>query len=101
MRVIETLLDKTARLLGVGEQGISDLMCALENCKKSGAVSVHTIRSFANYGFPIVEPISTIMGVTTKAVVDDIDNKKVTYEDLVCVISIFAQDIKLRSQYGR
>lgn len=101
MRIIETLLDKTARLIGVGEQGISDLMCALDNCKKSGAVSCHTVRSFANYGFPIVEPIATIRGVSTKDVVADINNKKVTYEDLVCIISIFAQDIKLRSQYGR
>lgn len=101
MTVIETLLDNTANLIGAGEKGRADLLCALANCKASGTVSNNAVRSFANYGFPIVGTIATIKGVPTNDVVKAINEKQVTYEDLVCVISVFAQDIKLRSQYGR
>lgn len=59
------------------------------------------IRVFANYGFPIIKPISIIKNQPTSVVAKAAEDKQITYEDLVCVISIFAQDIKFRSQNGK
>lgn len=105
MSVVKTLLRETVRLMkiepNINTNGVDNLFFALDNCKEAGVATSLTVRTFANYGFPIIQTYATIYGIPTREAVEAVNNHKVTYEDLVCIIGIFAQDIKLRSQYER
>lgn len=101
MSVLETLLCETLRLMRIDTKGADSLLCALNNCKCSGIVGAMEVRAFANYGFPLIQIYATIKGIPTNEAAEIFKSNRVTYEDLVCIIGIFAQDIKLRSQYGR
>lgn len=101
MSIVEILLDETGKLMLIDKEDRESLLCALKNCEKSGVCGVTSLRTFTNYGFPLVQILSTIKKISFIEAAKAFEDKQVTYEDLVCMISIFAQDIKFRSQYGK
>lgn len=104
MSIVKTLLRETVRLMQIepnnNESIINNLFFVLDNCKETGVATSLTVRTFANYGFPLIPIYATIYRIPTTEAVEAVNSHRVTYEDVVCIISIFAQDIKLRSQYG-
>lgn len=101
MSIVETLLDETGKLMQISAEERNTLLCALQNCKHSGVVGVTSLRVFSERGFPFVRILSTVKHINVSDALKMFEDKGVTYEDFVCMIGIFAQDIKLRSQHGK
>lgn len=100
MGIVEILLEETGKLLLLDIEDRKSLLLVLENCKKSGTFGVTSLRTFVERGFPFVQILSNIKKISIKEAAICYERKEVTYEDLLCMISIFAQDIKFRSQHG-
>lgn len=72
---------------------------AVKQACAKGILTKSEVMQLDNQGLPISRILRTILGVTTKDGLDIIlSQNKVTYSDLLCMIGIIAQDIKLRQQ---
>lgn len=70
----------------------------LVNEAKQGGVTHDTIRAFNCAGIPILRIFSNVLRITPSQAVTFVESGKFTYDDLICAISIFTQDINREQQ---
>lgn len=96
MEIIKILLIETIRIIGATAD--LDYLLHLVNEAKQGGVTHDTIRAFNCAGIPILRIFSNVLRITPSQAVSFVESGKFTYDDLICAISIFAQDIKREQQ---
>lgn len=97
MDIIKALINDAITLSGVNAD-TEYLLHILNEVKESGAVTRHTIRAFANAGIPIVSIFGGVLRIDSMQTVTLIENGLFTYDDLICAISIYAQEVKRENQ---
>lgn len=98
MKVINKLLNETCKLMLCDVEDREILQETLNKCRHNGYVSEQDVKQFVSKGFPLYNIWLNILFIPSGDLVSMIKNKQIAFEDLVCALSIFAQDIKLRSQ---
>ena len=70
---------------------------AIEQCRTKGILTKHEMLQLANQGLPIIPILRTMLKVSMLNELESaLDNREVTFEDLLCIIGIIAQDFKIR-----
>lgn len=98
MNIINKIIDDIARSMIMDKEDREKLYLIVQQCKDSGAVSIVNLRQLTSLGIPIVRILVTIQRIPNEAVVGLCEDDKITYEDLLCILSIFAQDLMIRQQ---
>lgn len=98
MEIIKKLIDDIARSMIMDKEDREKLHLIVQQCKGSEVVSITDLRQLTNLGIPIVRILVTILRIPNEAVAGLCEDDKITYEDLLCILSIFAQDIMIRQQ---
>lgn len=98
MKVINKLLEETCRLMLIDIEDREVLQIVLDRCRENGYITEQDAKQFTLKGFPLYNIWLNILFIPSGDLVSLIKNKQLYFEDLVCALSIFAQDIKLRSQ---
>lgn len=96
MEIIKILLIETIRIIGATAD--SNYLLHLVNEAKRSGVTHDTIRAFACAGIPLLRIFSNVLRIEPSQAVSFVESGKFTYDDLICAISIFAQDIKREQQ---
>ena len=82
----------------------SKIEIVIDNVKKNGYLQFQDVRELANIGIPIVSVISGVLRISTQQAFElirydkDKPAEKITYQDLIIILGIIAQDFKLRSK---
>lgn len=97
MKAIDKLLEETCRLMLCDVEDRETLQMALNRCRINGYVEEQDVKKFISNGFPLYSIWLNILFIPSGDLIGLIKNKQLYFEDLVCALSIFAQDIKLRS----
>lgn len=98
MNIINNLIDDIAHSMIMDKEDREKLHLIVQQCKDSGAVSIIDLRQLTSLGIPIVKMLVTILRIPNEAVAGLCKDHKITYEDLLCILSIFAQDLMIRQQ---
>ena len=100
MDIIKNLLSDVITLSGVTAD-LDSLLHNLDDATTNGVVTRHTIIVFANAGIPIISIFSGVLHIDNTQTVALIENGRFSYDDLICAISIYAQEIKREYQIRR
>lgn len=72
---------------------------AIENCKAKGVLTKQELWQLDRQGLPISRILTTIIKPAhTDGLISLLDSRKITYDDLVCMIDIIAQDAEQQRQ---
>lgn len=94
--IAEKLIDHIIHTSGADARTVR---IAIENCKAKGVLTKQEVMQLDNQGLPISRILKTILQPTAPNGLDVIlDTKKITYDDLICMIGIIAQDLELQRQ---
>lgn len=56
---------------------------------------------FTNYGIPIMRVLANILNEPITGIAEKINNKEMSYQDLICALSVIAQDFKVMEQKNK
>lgn len=79
----------------------------IDNVKRNGYLQAQDVRELANVGLPIVTVISGVLRISNQQTFELLryDNDKrtgnITYQDLIMILGIIAQDWKFREQLAK
>lgn len=76
----------------------SEIESVIENVKTKRYLQMQDVRQLQKIGIPVIPIISSIMKVNTEQAFCLIGNCKISYQDIMVILGIIAQDLKLRSQ---
>lgn len=77
----------------------NQVMIAIELCRTKGILTKQEIMQLDNQGLPISRIIRTIFHMKQEHPIEIIlDRYPVTYNDLMCMIGIIAQDVMLKQK---
>lgn len=93
--VEKKLILDVCRLLRNNEKNV---VLAVRLCKEKGVLTIEEARQLTSDGIPVVTIIGTVLGITTEEACKQVLDRKITYDDLLCILGIFAQDLMQRSQ---
>lgn len=98
MNIINKIIDDIARSMIMDKEDREKLHLIVQQCKGSRVVNITDLRQLTSLGIPIVRILVTILRIPNEAVAGLCEDDKITYEDLLCILSIFAQDLLVRKQ---
>lgn len=96
--VIERLLEDISKIMRMDKISQERFVLVLSICQQQKFMGIHEFRQLTELGIPIGKILKTILIAPMEQVRNTIENKSVSYEDLICCISIFAQDLMFRNQ---
>lgn len=94
--ITEKLIEYITSSIGADQHQVQ---IAIEQCRAKGVLTKQEVMQLDNQRLPVSRILRTILSITTKDGLDIVlSQNKVTYSDLLCMIGIIAQDIKLQQQ---
>jgi len=94
--ITEKLIEHITSSIGADHHQVR---IAIEQCRAKGVLTKQEVMQLDNQGLPVSMILRTILSITTKDGLDIVlSQHKITYHDLVCMIGIIAQDVKLQQQ---
>lgn len=96
--IIERLLKNISSAIGMSESDLRNLQIALRNCEICNYIRPYEARIFTNYGIPIMQVLANILNEPITRIAEKINNKEMSYQDLICALSVIAQDFKVMEQ---
>lgn len=96
--IIERLLKNISSAIGMSESDLRNLQVALRNCEICNYIRPYEARIFTNYGIPIMQVLANILNEPITGIAEKINNKEMSYQDLICALSVIAQDFKVMEQ---
>lgn len=66
-------------------------LIAFQQCKLIGFLTVHEAMQISEIGFPVYTIIGTVLGTNSIDARNQVVEGKITYDDLLCILGIFAQ----------
>lgn len=76
----------------------NEVFSAFQQCKLIGFLRIPEATKLIENGFPIFAIIGTVLRTNALDARNQIVEGKITYDDLLCALGIFAQDLMQRSQ---
>lgn len=98
MDIVDILIEDTAKIMNLDTADRQKLQIAASEVRRKGILTFIDLRVFVESGFPLVSILANITKMPSQTVIDNIKLGLFSYSDFCCAISIFAQDIKLRTQ---
>lgn len=98
MDIVDILIDDIAKIMNLDTADRQKLQVAASEVRRKGVLTHVDFRVFVESGFPLVSILANITRQRLQSVVDGISLGLFSYSDFCCAISVFAQDIKLRTQ---
>ena len=98
MDIVDILIEDTAKIMNLDTADRQRLQTAASEVRRKGILTHVDFRVFVESGFPLVSILANITRQRLQSVVDGISLGLFSYSDFCCAISVFAQDIKLRTQ---
>lgn len=99
--IIERLLKNISSAIGMSESDLRNLQVALRNCEICNYIRPYEARIFTNYGIPIMQVLANILNEPITGIAEKINNKEMSYQDLICALSVIAQDFKVMEQKNK
>lgn len=91
----QKLISDICRLLRSDEK---NTIIAFQQCKLIGFLRVQEAMQISNIGFPVYTIIGTVLGTNPTDARNRVVEGQITYDDLLCILGIFAQDLMKRNQ---
>ena len=92
--ITEKLIEDITASLGSDQRQVK---IAIEQCRAKGVLTRNEVLQLDRQGLPVSRILRTILAISVKDGLDIVlDRNQATYGDLMCVIGIIAQDIKLQ-----
>ena len=85
----------------MSESDLCNLQIALLNCEICNYIRPYEARIFTNYGIPIMQVLANILNEPITGIAEKINNKEMSYQDLICALSVIAQDFKVMEQKNK
>lgn len=98
MDIVYILIEDTAKIINLDTADRQKLQVAASEVRRKGMLAFSDLRRFAEFGFPLITILANITKKPSQTVLDNIKLGLFSYSDFCCAISVFAQDIKLRTQ---
>lgn len=76
----------------------NNVLSVFQQCKLIGFLRIPEATKLVNSGFPVYTIIGTVLGTNALDGHNKVSDGKITYDDLLCILGIFAQDLMQRSQ---
>lgn len=96
--ITEKIITRMCSLIKADERKLATI---IDNVSKVGYVRSHDIKELASLGLPVVEVAAGVLNVSNQQAcgcfLDD-SKSKISYQDLLVIIGIIAQDFQLRAQ---
>ncbi|MGV8135901.1 MAG: hypothetical protein AB2L20_11860 [Mangrovibacterium sp.] len=74
------------------------ILLVLQTCKQHGYMSMEDCMAFAEVGLPVFSIIGNVLSISYDDAMKEIKKGSISYDDLLCMIGIIAQDFKIISQ---
>ena len=99
--VVKTLIDDICRIMIAGEKSRANIYTAVRQCEAKGKFDRGELLQLTEAGIPVVAILSRILRTTQQDVSRMAAAGEISYQDLICAMAIFAQDLMQRSQERR
>ena len=103
MKIVEILLHDIVSFSRV-PANMGALLENLELTKSLGVLTPTVVRIYANSGIPIIAILGGVLRTAPQQIVALIESGKILYDDFICSIAIYAQELKresqIRTRYG-
>jgi hypothetical protein len=103
MKIIEILLHDIVSY-GVVPANMGVLLENLKLTKSLGVLTPNVVRIYANSGIPIIAILKGVLRKDPREIVALIESGNILYDDFICSIAIYAQELKresqIRTRYG-
>lgn len=76
------------------------LVRIISQCQQQKFMGRYEFRRLTDLGIPIGNILKTILGFPMEQVIKIIDSKGISFDDTLCCMSIFAQDLMYKAQHG-
>lgn len=87
------------RIISLTKADARQVRFAVELCKEKGVLTKQEVMQLTSQGLPIYSILSNILKPAQPNEINFmLDSKRVTYEDLLCILGIIAQDLELLQQ---
>lgn len=94
----QKLISDICRLLRADEK---NTLIAFQQCKLIGFLRIQEAMQISEIGFPVYSIIGTVLRTNSTDARNQVVEGKITYDDLLCILGIFAQSIMLDYQQNR
>lgn len=95
--ITEKIIEDIAHSLGSDQRQVK---IAIEQCRAKGVLTRYEVRQLERQGLPVSRVLRTILNKQPTGSVNIVlDGNHVTYDDLMCIIGIIAQDIKAQIHF--
>ena len=92
--ITEKIIEDITNSLGSDQRQVE---IAIEQYRAKGVLTKQEVMQLDNQRLPVSRILRTVLAIHTKDGIDIVlERNQVTYDDLMCVIGIIAQDIKLQ-----
>lgn len=98
MDIVDILIEDSAKIMNLEIADRQKLQTAASEVKRKEKLTFSDFRRFAEFGFPLITILANITKKPSQTVINNIYSGLFSYSDFCCAISVFAQDIKLRTQ---
>lgn len=77
------------------------VVAVIDNVKRSGRLQAQDIRELTSVGLPVIKVIAAVLREPVDKAYDAIRDGEITYQDLIMILGIIAQDWKYREQLAK
>lgn len=92
--ITDKLIEHITSYIGANHHQVQ---IAIKQCRAKGVLTKQDVMQLDNQGLPVSRILRTVLAIHTKDGIGIVlERNQVTYDDLMCVIGIIAQDIKLQ-----
>lgn len=94
--IVEKLIEDICAALNADHNQVN---IAVDNCRAKGLLQIQEVLQLDRQGLPVSPVLRSILSIKGNGGLGILlDRNKITYSDLISVIGIIAQDVKLQTQ---
>lgn len=101
MNLVHILIDDIGKVMRMRKDDVERFHYAVRLCEAAGCVRAQEVRQMAEIGIPVVTIAASMLKINATEAFGKFRDTEVTYQDLLCILGAFAQDLMRRSQMPR
>lgn len=101
MNLVHILVDDIGKVMRMRKDDVERFHYAVRLCEAAGCVRAQEVRQMAEIGIPVVSIAASMLKINATEAFGKFKDTEVTYQDLLCILGAFAQDLMMRSQTSK
>lgn len=97
MEIVQAIINDIEKSMRMDADDAKRFRTAVSICEATGFVHINELRQLTEAGIPIFRIASGILRTSAEETSSKFKNREITYQDLICILAIWAQDLAVRT----